>query len=188
MPQEPALPTQKFVDIKEIKNGVIYLKKGGVRKVLIVSGVNFDLKSEAEQNLILSMFQNFLNTLDFSVQFFVHSRKVNIESYLAQMEGRKEKETSELLRIQIEEYINFIKTFVEDNAIISKSFFAVVPYETASLASAGGGLMSLFKKAPAQQKKDAAQDEILEQLERRVSQVADGLEQIGLRVTALNDE
>jgi len=187
MPEEPTLPTQKFVDIKEVKDGVIYLKKGGLRKVFIVSGVNFDLKSESEQNLILSMFQNFLNTLDFSIQFFIHSRKVNIESYLTRMTERKEKEASELLKIQIEEYISFIQSFVDENAIISKAFFAVVPYESASLASAGGGVLSLFKKSATPQKQ-VSQAENLEQLERRVNQVVDGLEQIGLRTVSLDDD
>mgnify|MGYP001583105733 FL=1 len=75
MPQGSA-PTQQFIGIREIKGGTIYLKSGGFRRVLIVSGINFDLKSEAEQTIILNSFQNFLNMLDFSVQFFIHSRKV----------------------------------------------------------------------------------------------------------------
>ena len=66
-------PSQQFVPIKEIKDGVLYLKNGSIRQLLLVSGVNFELKSEAEQNLILSGFQNFINSLDFSVQFFIHS-------------------------------------------------------------------------------------------------------------------
>lgn len=184
----PSLPTQKFVDIREIKDGIIYLKKGGLRKVLIVGGVNFDLKSETEQNLILSTFQNFLNTLDFSVQFFVHSRKINIENYLERMSERKETETNELLKIQIEEYIGFIKTFVEENAIISKSFFVVVPYESSPVATTGGGILNLFKKSAGGAQKKTGVEESLEQLERRVSQVTDGLSQIGLRIVALNDE
>ena len=79
-------PSQQFVPIKEIKDGVLYLKNGSIRQLLLVSGVNFELKSEAEQNLILSGFQNFINSLDFSVQFFIHSRKVNVDNYLAKME------------------------------------------------------------------------------------------------------
>lgn len=189
MPEQQSLPTQKFVDLKEIKDGVVYLKKGGIRKVLIVGGVNFDLKSEVEQNLILSTFQNFLNTLDFSVQFFIHSRRVNIESYLEKMNRRKEEEQNDLLKIQIEEYVNFIKAFVEENAIISKSFFVVVPYESAPTAATGKGIASLFGRKPAgTQKKTTAQEESVNELERRVSQVTDGLTQIGLRVAPLEDE
>src|SRR3990167_5625974 len=126
---EVTLPTQKFVEVKNIKNGAVFLKKGGLRKVLIVGGVNFDLKSEAEQNLILQSFQNFMNTLDFGIQFFIHSRKINVSEYLEQLKARKEEEPNELLKIQIEDYAEFIRVFVAENPIISKSFFVVVPYD-----------------------------------------------------------
>ncbi|TSA45139.1 hypothetical protein D4R51_02415 [bacterium] len=186
MPDIPQ-PSQQFVPIKEVRDGVVYLKTGGLRQILIVSGINFELKSEAEQNLILSGFQNFLNSLDFSVQFFIHSRKVNVAGYLAKMDERKTEETNELLKIQIEEYINFIRSFVDQNAIISKSFFVVIPYEIVNLASATKGFLGLFKKsAPAAE--NMAEKDNLEQLQHRVEQVTDGLNQIGLRAVPLGNE
>lgn len=186
---ETTLPTQKFIDLKEIKAGVLYLKDGGLRKVLIVGGVNFDLKSEAEQTLILSSFQNFLNALDFSVQFFIHSRKINVSEYLQKMTERKEKETNELLKIQIEEYVNFVRTFVEENPIISKTFFVIVPYDPVALTAKAKGFLGLFKKSGSVEERGSEEKiKNLEQLDHRVDQVVGGLEQIGLRVTALDDE
>jgi len=185
--------TQKFVDIKEIKDGVVHLRTGGLRQILIVSGVNFDLKSDEEQALILSGFQNFLNMLDFSVQIFIHSRKVNISQYLEKMNERKEKETSELLKIQIEDYIEFIRSFVEQNPIISKTFFVTVPYEPVAIVGQVKGLneklFSFFKKTktPSSQKQETLQ-ESLEQLNHRANQIIAGLEQVGLRAIPLNDE
>jgi type IV secretory pathway VirB4 component len=111
--------SQDFVQIDKIDRGVAYLKKGGLFRIVMVSGINFDLKSEDEQNLILDSFQNFINTLDFSVQFFIHSRKVNVARYLDQMKARQEEETNQLLKIQIEEYIAFIRQFVEENRFSS---------------------------------------------------------------------
>ncbi|MCP6720117.1 MAG: hypothetical protein KJI72_02195 [Patescibacteria group bacterium] len=185
------LPTQKFVDIKTIKDGVIYLKKKGLRKVLIVGGINFDLKSEAEQTLILNSFQNFLNTLDFSIQFFIHSRKININQYLEEMGERKQKETNELLKIQIEEYVEFIRSFVKENPIISKAFFVVIPYDPIALTTKTKGVLGLFKKSSSKEQKtekEAEERKNIEQLNRRVEQVTSGLEQIGIRVTSLEDE
>ncbi|KKL10377.1 hypothetical protein LCGC14_2556430, partial [marine sediment metagenome] len=101
---EQIAASQQFVVIKEIKNGVLYLKQGGLRKVLMVNGINFDLKSQEEQQLTLNSFQSFLNALDFSIQFFVHSRKINISAYLEKIEARKVEEPNELLQLQIEEY------------------------------------------------------------------------------------
>lgn len=185
---EPTLPTQKFVDIKEIKNGVIYLKNGAMRQAIIVSGVNFDLKSEDEQNLILNTFQNFLNGLDFSVQFLIHSRKMNIDSYLLRVQKRREEEENELLKIQIEEYAAFVRTFVEQNAIINKTFFVVVPYEPATLsaASSGGGVFGFLGKSSKTEQNANLQNN-LEQLTHRVDQVITGLEMIGLRAAPLQD-
>lgn len=188
---EKTLPTQKFVNIREIKNGVVYLKNGTLRKVLIVGGVNFDLKSEPEQGLILGGFQDFLNTLDFSVQFFIHSRKINVSAYLEAMEERKNKEESGLLKVQIEDYINFIKSFVEENAIISKSFFVVIPYDPISIAKEAGGILSVLglgNKKRGVGAEAERETNYREQLGHRVDQTIHGLAGIGLRAVPLEDE
>ncbi len=64
-----ALPTQKFIEVESIEDGVVILKGGGLRQILLVSGVNFDLKSEEEQTMIMGAFQGFLNSLNFSIKF-----------------------------------------------------------------------------------------------------------------------
>jgi type IV secretory pathway VirB4 component len=170
MPETPQ-PSQQFVPIKEVRDGVIYLKGGGLRQILIVSGINFELKSEAEQNMILGGFQNFLNSLDFSVQFFIHSRKVNVDNYLAKMGERQAEEKNELLKIQIEEYVNFIRSFVDQNAIISKSFFITVPYDPITVPDATKSILGLFKKGPPAAEKALSEKENLEQLQHRTVQV-----------------
>lgn len=183
-----ARPSQQFVEIKKIEDGVLHIKGGGLRKILMVSGINFDLKSEAEQNVILNSFQNFLNTLDFPAQFFIHSRKVNVKNYLGYMTGRKEQETNELLKIQIDEYIKFVQSFVEENDIISKSFFVVVPFEGGreSVEQAAKGLLNIFKKT--EKKKEVSMQESIQQLNQRVDSIISGLGQLGLRVVALEDD
>lgn len=183
-----ARPSQQFVEVKKIEDGVLYVKGGGLRKVLMVSGINFDLKSEAEQNVILNSFQDFLNMLDFPAQFFIHSRKVNVKNYLGYMAGRKEQETNELLKIQIDEYIKFVQSFVEENDIISKSFFVVVPFEGTgeSVGQTAKGLLNIFKKTEG--KKEISTQESIQQLNQRVDNVISGLGQLGLRVVALEDD
>lgn len=197
MPNKEAQPTQQFVDIIDIKNDALVLKGGGLRRVLMVSGINFDLKSEEEQNIILSAFQNFLNTLDFSMQFVIHSRKMNTDAYLANLKKREDAEENELMKNQIIEYGEFIKSFVEQNAVMAKVFFAVVPYSPIAIPQASGilsGLSGLFgKPAPkkdsaAAEKKDENFEHNLMQLNQRTEQVIDGLNQIGLRTVALNNE
>jgi len=190
-----AQPTQKFVEIEDVKNGVVILKSGSLRSVLMVSGINFELKSEEEQNMITYSYQNFLNTLDFSIQFVIHSRKLNIGNYLDRMTERQNQETNELLRNQISEYAEFIRSFVELNAVMAKTFFAIVPYDPITIPTGGKKIFGFFKSAiPGMGPKAKApgEKESLEagmaQLSQRVEQVTNGLGQIGLRVVALNDE
>lgn len=190
---ETTLPSQQFVTIKEIRDGVLYLKNGGLRRILMVNGINFDLKSDTEQNIILSSFQNFLNGLDFPIQFFIHSRKINIEEYAEKILERKKEETNELLKIQIDDYVSFIRSFVTDNDIIDKSFFIVVSYETSAAAMAAKkGLFDFlpFGKTDVNQTQKAEMNsqKDLQQLNERVDQVVKGLNTIGLRAIPLEDE
>jgi len=187
MAEKTSKSSQSFVEIDRISDGVVYLKGGKMRKVVIVSGVNFDLKSGDEQNIILAGFQNFLNTLDFSVQFFVHSRKMNVDNYIEKVEKRKEGEKNELLKIQIGEYLNFIKSFVDENSIISKSFFVVIPYDSGEIIQQTKGLLSFFKKSDAKSKEENREERI-QQLNYRTEDVVSGLRQMGLRAVPLEDE
>ena len=191
MPKEQSVATQQFVDIAEIKNGIVILKNGGLRRVLMVSGINFDLKSEEEQNIILYAFQNFLNTLDFSMQFVIHSRKMNIDAYIENLKKRGEQEENELLKNQISEYMEFIKSFVEQNAVMAKTFFAVVPYDPIQISGVASDLLSglkFWEKKKDKDKKDEGEEQKIIQLNQRTEQVISGLNQIGLRVVALNNE
>jgi type IV secretory pathway VirB4 component len=186
--------TQQFVEVQEVKDGVVVLKSGGLRAVIMVAGVNFELKSESEQDVITTAYQDFLNMLDFSVQIVVHSRKLNIDRYLKKMQDIREKEPTELLRNQIDEYIQFIKGFVKDNEIMTKHFFVVVPYEAGGMGQVRKGVGSIlsFGKKKQQAAQTAAQQETFEQkivqLRQRIDQILGGFERIGLRAVTLNDQ
>jgi type IV secretory pathway VirB4 component len=190
-----ATPTQQFIDLKSIDRNTVILKSGSLRKVLLVSGTNFSLKSEEEQGLITYAFQGFLNSLDFSVQIFIHSRKLNIEDYLKKLEEREAQEENALLRNQISEYREFIKSIVAQNAIMQKRFFVVVPYDPVQLPQAGLGvadtLLGAFRRGSKKtetEKREEAFDANLQQLDQRVDQVVAGLNQVGLRVVPLDNE
>src|SRR5271170_3114946 len=127
-----------LVDIDEIRGNVIVMKDTSLKQIVMVGGVNFALKSELEQNIITQGYQNFLNGIDFPLQIVVHSRKVNIDSYIQGLVARKDYEESPLLKSQIDEYAEFIKGFVQKNAIMEKNFLVVVPFYPASSMGVGG--------------------------------------------------
>lgn len=129
--------TQSLIPIQEIKKGVIVLKNGSLRSVLEVSGINLDLKSFEEQSTILNAWRQLLNHLEFSLEVVVHSAKVNIESYLNFLQEQLSRETNELLKIQGEDYINFLSALVSENAIMTKRFFIIIPYDPIIVKSQG---------------------------------------------------
>lgn len=187
--------TQDFIKIENIEEDVVILKDGGLRQIIMVSGVNLDLMSEEEKNVILNSYQRFLNSLDFPIQILVHSRKFNIDNYIKNIEGLEKTEQNELLKNQIFEYKEFIKTFVKENDIMNKMFLVIVPFNPVYLIPAGGFLSKLNffgnkKEAAARAKISLDQNKKINfrQLKQRSDQIIDGIQSIGLRAVALNNE
>ncbi|HEY4503555.1 MAG TPA: hypothetical protein VJJ28_00380 [Candidatus Paceibacterota bacterium] len=181
--------TQDFVPIREIRDGVVILKDGSMRALVLASSLNFALKSTDEQNAIILQFQNFLNSLDFSVQIFVQSKKLDIRPYIALLEERYKEQVTELMKIQTREYIEFIKTFVENSNIMTKSFFLIVPYMPPTLTASKNPVSNLFnKKTEDKTVINAEFEEYRSQLEQRVGVVEQGLVRCGIRVAELGTE
>lgn len=120
--------TQDFLEVQDIREGILILKNQGLRAIMMVSSLNFALKSEDEQTAIIYAFQNFLNTMDFPFQIVIQSRRINITPYLDEIKDLEEKQTNELLREQTASYYEFIKQMVQGETIMTKNFYAVIPY------------------------------------------------------------
>lgn len=179
--------TQDFVPIERVRDGIVMLKTGELRAVLITNSLNLALKSEDEQQAVLVQFQNFLNSLDFPVQIFIESRKLNIKPYIELLKERSKEVKEDLLKIQIHEYMGFITKFTEESNIMTKHFFLVIPYY---LQSTGGQAVSpLAMFTSTNEKSDQTPFEMARiQLEQRVSTVIQGLSRFGLRAQKLGTE
>lgn len=188
--------TQDFVPIKEVRDGVVILEDGSLRSVILASSINFSLKSPEEQGAVLMQFQNFLNTIDFSIEIVIQSRRLDIKPYLNILEEQKKSQMNELMRIQTEEYIAFVRKFTENTNIMSKNFFVIVPYTPAIIRKgdtlgerikSGLGIGSKDKKSKNEAKRRRF-EEHLSQLEQRISVVEQGLRRSGVRVARLGTE
>lgn len=185
--QQNAKAAQDLVPIREIRDGIVILKNGGLRALLMCSTINFELKSADEQDGILLQYQNFLNTLDFTVQFFISSRALDIDPYLETLRERADKETQELLRVQITEYMEFVRNFVATEQIVSRSFYAVVPYGGSLAPASGGVFSSFFGKKPSSTTQEKFEEQRA-QIMQRVGTVEQGLSRIGVRTALLSTE
>jgi len=127
-PSKPGPSTKKYLDIAEIREDTVIMKDGSLRAVLLVSSINFALKSEEEQNAIISGYVGFLNSLDFPLQVVIQSRRLNVEKYINKLTEQENKQTNELLKIQIADYRQFVGELIQMGDIMSKKFYVVVPY------------------------------------------------------------
>lgn len=182
--------SQSFVPVEEVRSGVVILKDGGYRGIMMCSSLNFALKSEDEQKAIIGGFQNFLNTIDFSVEIVIHSRKTDVRPYLGLLEERMSAQTSELMRVQLREYIGFIRNFIEGADIMTKTFYVVVPYAGGGAGGAVSNTLSFLggSKKDSSEGVDTSFEESRVQLEQRMSLVAGGLSSAGLRAVPLGTE
>ncbi len=184
--------TQQFVPVKEVRDGIIIMKDGSMRAIILSSSLNLALKSADEQEAIIFQFQNFLNSLDFSIQISVQSRELDIRPYLATLEKRYNDELNDLLKIQIREYIQFVRSFTENQNIMSKTFFIVVPFNPTILNTGKDtGLGRFLPNTNDKTKKGEKTDNFEEnrtQLEQRVSIIQQGLIRCGIRSVSLGTE
>lgn len=129
---KPQISTQQFLDIAEIREDVVVMKDGTMRAILLVSSINFSLKSEDEQEAIIQGYISFLNSLESPVQILIQSRKLDIDDYLNRLKEQEKTQTNDLLRNQSADYRQFVKELVELGEIMQKKFFVIVPYNPAS--------------------------------------------------------
>jgi type IV secretory pathway VirB4 component len=181
---------QEYLQIAEIKDSVVVLKDGSLRSVLAVSSVNFDLKSTDEQEAIIYAFQRFLNSIDFSVEIVVSSRRYNIKPYLKMLQDKSYTEKNALLKNQILDYVDFIGGLISEADVTSKFFYIVVPFYV--VAAEKGGFLQKLSSSLNPRKAIFQRRELFEtsknQLFQRVGEVRELLGGMGLRVAPLSTQ
>src|SRR6476659_223664 len=136
--------TLGFVEVSEIRDSVLILREGQMRGVLAVSSANFALKSSQEQEMIMGTFQGVLNSLDFPMQILVQSRRLDLTNYIEKLKQIEDQQTNDLLRVKMQEYIEYIKEMLREINIMNKDFYVIVGYEPVTLKE---GLFGKFFRA-----------------------------------------
>lgn len=189
--KKPSRPsTQSHMPIAEVKDGVVVLKDGTMRSVLLVSSLNFSLKSEDEQNAIISGYVGFLNSIDFPIQIVIQSRRLQIRPYLEKLKGLEREQTNELLRIQTADYRAFVEELVQIGQIMTKRYYVVVPYDPISnkRKSFWTRFKEVLKPALSVRLKEERFKQRQEELAMRLRHITTGLSGIGLTVVELDTQ
>lgn len=182
---------QQYLDVAEIRDGVVVLRDGSFRAILMASSLNFALKSEEEQNAIIYGYRDFLNSLGFPVQILVTSRRIDLTAYLRELDVREEAQESELMKIQLQEYREYIVELTRVSNVMTKNFYIVIPF--APLQAKEERATSRFRKvlrvrgglAPLTPTEFVRYKD---QLWQRVDQVATNLRAISVRIVPLNTQ
>lgn len=188
MTKDSSTPTQEHLPIAGAQDSVVIMNDGSVRAILAVEPINFELKSEQEQNSTIYGYQSFLNSLEFPIQIVIQSKKLDLERYLSRMQEYQKITNNDLLRIQIEDYVGFVRQLINIANIMSKKFFVVVSYSSITKQKPSS-LLNVFSK----QNTGAILDQ--EQFTRfrgealnRANLVGNGLLRLGLKVSLLDTQ
>ncbi len=184
-------PTQRFLKFDEIRDDMIIMQDGTLRAVVTVSSTNFDLKNQEEQDALIYNYQRFINSLDFSIQILMQSRKMDIGEYLEKLKQIMDRQTNELLRMQTAEYMEFVGRLVESANIMNKNFYVIVPYNESINPSTGGGVIGKIfgnNKVKAVAGREESLRKYRKTLDERVSTVVNNLSSVGLRTVRLSTE
>lgn len=190
---ENPLSTQATLMFSELRDSLVIMKDGSFRAVVACQSINFDLMSETEREGVEYSYQNFLNSLNFSVQILIRSQRVDIGPYIERLIQMRRNNDNMLLGVLMDDYINFIDILAQEANIMDKSFFIVIPYyPSADLEAAVQQTKNFFKafgksKGPGVTRINRdVYNKAIDELNNRVETVISGLYQIGIQSVRLN--
>lgn len=184
--------TQSTLLISEIKDGVVVMRDGSMRGVILGSAINFDLMSTAEQEAVEYAYQGFLNSLHFPVQIVIKSQKIDLGSYIEKLEALRGEQPNELLGALMDDYIGNIHSLIDEVNIMDKQFYIVVPYfppltehKQSNLIE---GLKTAFTPVPVITVSEEDFHKYKQELSQRMALAASGLSQMGIRAISLGTQ
>lgn len=190
---KPDASTQKYLDIAEIRDDVVIMKDGSLRGAIMTSSINFALKSPQEQEAVIGSYVRFLNTIDFPVQIIIQSRRLDLDNYIEELEGKAKKQKNELLKAQITEYIEYIKDLIVMGDIMTKKFFIVCSYNSVEKKMAGSKgffqkLTEMVSPTAFLTLSNATFERYKLELEKRMSHVRNNLSSMGIAASILTTQ
>ncbi len=127
--QEVIQSTQSFIPIKDIRDGVIVTSDNRYLRIIEFSPINFLLRSNLEQTMIIETFASMLKIAPAKIQFKSFSKRADKEKFLAKLREDYRNEDNEKCRELLKEYMGLVST-IADAEGVSRRFFMVVEYES----------------------------------------------------------
>lgn len=150
------------IAIKGVRDGILILPNNQYRAILEVAALNFELRSDEEQDAIIDTYESVLNSVGVPLQILIRTREIDMDKYLEDLQDRRRDEKEEIYRDQLKNYNEFIRTLIADNKILTRHFYIVVPYQ------------------PTDKNEKADFDLVEEQLRLRLDIVSKGIAKLGM--------
>ena len=157
--------SRQQIGIKEVRDNILMLPNNQYRAILNVSSLNFELKSEEEQDAIIDTYESFLNSVGSNLQILIRTREIDMDKYLEELTERLDGEAEPVYRKQLKNYDEFIRSLITTNKILTRHFYVVIPY-----AASGKADFELIK----------------EQLNQKVDIVSKGMTRLGMHTKQLS--
>ncbi len=181
--------TQDHLDIETIQNNLIIRKDGAAVAVVRTTAVNFDLLSEREQEATVEAYGALLNSLSFPIQVLVHSKRLNIKTYINSLKKEKIRQKNKKLQEQMASYINFITNLTKRNEVLDKKFYIAIPFQKAPIQvdNPVKKFLAKIRGKELQPTIDVERtiDKAMPKLEPRVEQIRKQFSRIGIQVKRL---
>ncbi len=157
--------SRQQIAIKGVRDNILMLPNNQYRAILHVSSLNFELKSEEEQDAIIDTYESFLNSVGSNLQVLIRTREIDMDKYLEDLSERLDGEAEPVYRKQLKNYDEFIRSLITTNKILTRHFYVVIPY-----AASGKADFELIK----------------EQLNQKVDITSKGMTRLGMHTKQLS--
>lgn len=185
--------TQGSLQFSELRDSMVIMKDGSFRAVIACKSINFDLMANNEREGVEMSYQDFLNSINFTIQILIRSQRIDIRPYIDKLENLRRNEDNMLLGRLMDDYIDFIDELSQEANIMDKSFFVVVPYYSSKEAEKELTETKNFMKAMSKNQGTTVSrinrdiyDKAITEINTRCDSVIQGLYSIGIHAVRLN--
>lgn len=182
--QKVRATTQKFTEIEDITDNIVVFPSGNACLIIEVKATNFALLSKDEQDAKVFAYAALLNSLSFSIQIFIRSKRIDISSYLKLLDQEAKNTQSPVLANRISRYRDFVQELVQVNTVLDKKFYIVIPYSY--LEAGAWGTKTATKKRLS--RKEALMEAAKAGLDLKAKSIHSQLQRLGLLAKTLQKE
>ena len=105
---------------------MVEIENNAYIKILEVTPINYNLKSDLEKEAILNSFKIFFRTCQFDIQILIQSNKEDLTHHISRIKKYVSKKENKYLKNISENYIQYISNLNNNKKSSSKKFYIII--------------------------------------------------------------